>query len=529
MQFDIMDLNDEGFISRIISEMEYSEEIQRRERSYDAFQVYSGNVAPYVRTELKRTRPKSWSSYTISDVSLSALVVNKLAKSYNQSPHRSLDSDEQTEKLQDLYRDIKADRQFKEFDCTFNRERQGLFWVTYRQDESRFQFMSLAPYEYAVIRNKDTADLELVILSYPDTTITQNAGTQSDGTPSFISENQADGAGIIKTYALWTATQHAVVQIKKEPVVEGNKTVIKRSVTYVDMPDNPNRVNALGMLPFVYMSKDNSPDYPTESPLLQQTITANALMSELLTSANIQGAGQLIFEYPQSMQGQFDNLTTGLTEAIELPQSEEPNAPRTTATYINPSPDLAGQLQSYESYIKFALAQHGITTSQGVSGGMESFSSGLERMVAQADVQSIISENQQMFYVDLEKKVFSIVKRWSEVAGLGLFQANEEITVKYEKPKVMVTDTEKINNIKQLLDLGLMTKAQALMKLDPNLDEDKAEQILLKITEEKQANLNTFMGGINGGQSNEDDSIEPRGDSEGEENPGPNRGGRAFN
>lgn len=486
------DLLDSSVIQTILSEIENSEEIDRKIYSWDNYQIFSGNQEAYVLEELRAKRPKSYKSYTVSNISVSSMVVNKLAKSYKEAPKRILPTEQKADSYEMLLKEAGAERQLKEFDCYYNLHRDALFWVNYRAKEQRYFFQALQQHEYSLIRNKDTGDLECVILSYPDTTITgANAYTGGDGESNLLAEQQADGGGQTKVYAMWTKEQHVVIKVVTEYLQTRSGTQVKKSIEYVPIEGNPRNINFLGIIPFVYKSKSTSPEYPTPNPIKNQTVTFNALFSELLTTANIQGAGILKFKYPEKMQGQFDQMHHGLTTALELPQSSRPDDAPTEAEYISPSPALEAQKDVYLSYLKQVLAEHGITTSQNLE--MQNFSSGIERLISQADVQSIISENQNC-YTELEEEIFEIVKRWDEFLGQRKFSREDELQVIYPKPKVLISDKETLETIEKRLSLGLIEKWEALVMLDPNMSEKDAREKLDRIQSERQSNMEQFIG-----------------------------------
>lgn len=503
----MINLLDPAIMETIVGEIENGEERDRKRQAFDAYQVFSGNLKNYVETELARTRPKSWKSYSVSNVSLSKMVTKKLAKAYNNEPIRTVGDDSKNERLDEIYEESMAQRNLQEFDEIFNLHKHSLLWINYREKEERYQFMALAPYEYSVIRNKDTGRVEVVILSYPDTTITSSArlkrGTQGgDGKANLIAESQVDSGGQTRVYAMWSDEQYVVVRVTVERIKTIQGEEVKKSIEYVPLEDNPNNVNPLGVLPFVYLSADLSPDYPTINPITEQTITFNALWSELLTAANIQGTSIMTFEYPAELQGKMDKMTTGLTSAVELPQLQD--KPPTKVNFISPSPDLGGQKESYMQYMQMVLAEHGITSSQGLD-GMESFSSGLERMIAQADVQQIIDKHQQM-YSKVEDGIFEILKRWEAFLGPSVFAEEDQLTVIFTKPRVMISDAETLANIEKRLSLGLIQKWEALAILDPNLGEDEAKEKLEVINEERSANTRGFFGNREPGQTSNEDS-----------------------
>lgn len=504
------DLLDKNIIQTILSEVENGEHKDRKREAFKAYQVYSGNVEPYVKDELSRCRPASWEKYTVSTISVSKMVVDKLAKSYDMRPKRMFSNDPngiKTDRYQEIFDEALGDRLQREFDEIVNLHNYGLFWVNYNDMIQKYQFLSLAPYEFFVIRDKDTGILLTVGLKMADREVTagSNFGSSTlsgDGQSDLIAEGQADSGGYSDVYAMWNSSQHVVIKYNVEEVQEKNGTSFKKDVTYVPIEGNPNNVNSIGVIPFVWVSKDNSVDLPTVNPITQQTITWNYQYSELLTSSNIQGTSIQTISYSESLVGKMDTITHGLTTAAELIQPDDPDKPRTEMDFVSPNPDLSGQMQICQDYLKKILSMHGISGSQAV--GNESFSSGIERLIAQADTQHIISQLQQTLYTPMEKQIFTIIKAWeSNILGKNVFKEDDTIDVIYEKPKVMITDKETLENIKLRLDLGLIEKWEALVMLDPNLDEKSAQEKLERIESEKNNNATRLINGLQKDESNE--------------------------
>lgn len=486
-----LDLTDKAVASLIITEIEASEERGRKRSNFDAWQVYSGNVAPYVEDVIKTTRPKSHKGYTISDISFSKMIVDPKSKAYKEQPHRFVEGDDtvKNDRLKDIYREGGALRQLPFLDTVSNLHKHSLIWVNNLDMVEKYQFMTLQGYEYSVIRDKDTGELQAVILNYGNLDITNNART-GDGIDNLIAESQADSAALSNVYAMWSKENYVIVKVQSNKVITSSGTEIKKSIDYVAQPDNPSMRNLIGVIPFVFLSQEMAIDYPTTSPLMSQTVTANALASEYYTAANIQGSGQMIFKYPEKYENMFSKITTGLLSAIKLPQSSNPEDRATTAEYINPSPDLAGQKEAVFSYVKQMMNEHGLKNTSAVGSEGQDFSSGLQMAIANSSVQDIIEENQQL-YVDVEKKMFNIIKAWEAFRGNSVFKDEDEINVVFKKPKVMISDAEVLANIEKRLSLGLIEKYEALMILDPNLDEKAAKT---KAAEIRQSNITNIQG-----------------------------------
>jgi hypothetical protein len=495
-----MDLTDRQIISTILNEINWGEERDRKRQAFDAYQVYSGNLKTYVEEQLSITRPKSWRSYTISNISLSKMVVNKIAKAYDAEPQRAvvdksgLPNQQKSEKLSEWYNSAHITRVMKELDQITNLQKHALLWLDWREEEMDWNFLALAPYEYSLVRNKDTGAVQCVVLSYPDTTITSGARSMfgaagGDGRANLIAESQVDSGGQSRVYAMWTDTQHVVVRVSDDPETGDGGSEVKYNITYVPIDNNPDNINPLGVLPFVYVTKDNSVDNPTFNPVTEQTITFNSLWSELLTAANVQGTSIFTLSYPASMQGNFEKLTSGITTGLELPQKEDSDI-RTEADYISPNPDLANQREVYLNYLRMVLAEHGITNAQGIDGTSDTMHpSALDRIVANADTQNIVYQNQQCLYEPAEKQMFKIMKAWAGLLGDTTFSDEDELVIKYPKPKILISDKETLENIEKRLNMGLMEDWEALVAIDPNLTETEARQKIEVIRTQRMERL----------------------------------------
>ena len=484
----MLDIRDSQIIRRLVSDIESTESKTRRENEIKAYKCAEGAQKEYVIQKLSQLFPKSYNTMRVSDVSLSKKVLDKLA-AYTSQPIRKISTPELSQALSDIYTEGNFQDSLQEFDRDFNRQKYGLLWV--RRREERFSLDSLKGFESFVVINKDTNELECVILNYPGSYLTSTGFGDSDGVNQLISESQDDSSAQSKVYVLWTKDFHTVWRVESEATGIG-------SVTYVTQEGNEEGVNPLGAIPFVWKSKNSSADLPYLNNITEQSIETNILMSDLLTSSSNQGHGQLVIKrHPET---KLSHVHSGQSTAIELPLIEGSDV-QNDAFYINANPDLGGMKDTVSSYIQAILSEHGINGSAGLSGESESFSSGIERMIAQADVQNQIRQNQST-YSKLEQEAFEIIKKYLEVEG-GNFFGEEELTIIFEKPKVMISDKETLENIEKRLSLGLITKIEALQMLDPNLDDNAAKERLDLINEEKRGILDGFSS-----RSNERNKIE---------------------
>jgi len=489
-QFDLLD---KDVILQILSETSKSEDKDRRRQSFNAYQVYSGNQKVYVQRELARTRPKGWDSYTISNISVSKMIIDKRSQSYNERPIRSVDgSEEKSELLNKIYKQANAQRELQFHDTIFNLNKYDLMWVNYREEDEKYQFICLHPYEFVLVRDKDTGELLIVGLNYPNVEVTQDARSQGpqkaitggDGIADLIAENQADGAAQGETWVFWSKDQHVKVATTSVQEIVNGETLLKKSVDYIEIPDNPNNINPLKVLPFVLTTADTAVDYPTVNPITEQSITFNVQQSETLTAKNIHGSGIQVFKYPEKMQNRFKEMSFGQTQAIHLPQSSKDGDQPTDFEYKTSGAQLAPMLESDMNYLKQILQEHeieGVNMELGESNAL----SGISKAISGSSVQKVIERNQQI-YSNTEKKMFEIIKAWDIFNGTRMFSNEDELQIIYPKPKILTSDSETLKNIKEMLDLGLIEEWEKFIKMDPNLSEQEAMEKLERIKKEEK-------------------------------------------
>ena len=480
-------------IHQVIAEIESVDNKLRKRREWIAAQVDEGNLYWYVQEEIKKMYPQTWAAYTISEFSLSKKIYDKKSKSYKEAPRRKLSSDLETEEYTDILWRNKFNHRMRKADRYYHRHKHFLLTVFPDETkEDKWHFHPLPAYMYDCVFNDD-GTLKVVVLSYPDRTV--RLGPNTDGLDSLIAESGDTDEGNESTvYTLWTDTQCMKVRVKK---AKGTKHVIE----LLSQERNADNVNPYGVLPFVFAPELDESNYPVQSPLASQVINLNALNSIYLTSSNMQ-IGQLVLKYPEGKDIQY--VTQGLMTAIKLPQSTNPDDPDTDANYISPSPNLSGHREGVISYMTMILQEQGIENTQVVDAGTQQFSSGFDRLLANADVQGIIEDTQQNVFQDVEQQVYSLVKTIYENYFKRSKFSDEFIDVTFEKPKILISDSDKLSNLKQMIELGLIEEHEKFTIVDPNLSEEEAMEKLERIEAKKMEKAQAFLGPLNVANNNQE-------------------------
>lgn len=496
-------------ISQVISEIESYENQERKRIAFESFQIYGGNLKPYVKNKIMQMYPKTWEAYTIADYSVLKKITDKKSKAYKQPPVRKLESQEENQRYQDIISKYDLNQAMKKLDRFYNQHKYtmlAVFQDKYQDGSPFWKFIPLEPYEFDVIKD-DNGNVKVVILTYPDQSIT--VGADNDGTDTIIAGEKADEGKQTKIYAFWTDTNHYLIKVKKDKNSAG---IPEFMMSQMDIPNNPNNVNPYGVLPFVYLPYCDGVNYPIPSNLGGQTVELNSLLSVYLTSGNMQ-IGQMVVKYPEGQEIQM--VTQGLMTGLRLPQSKDPDAAETSAEYISPSPNMDAHRTSIMTYMAMIMDEQGIQAKKAIDDN-EKFTSGLDRMLSESDVQDIVEDNQDN-YAKVEQDVYKIIARQSELAGLGSF-SSENLRVVYQKPKMLVSETDKLNNIQKMLELGLIEEWEKFMLIDPNLTEEEAKEKLARIKQAQVDQAAAMAEAVGMGEDEPSDAQEP------EENNGNNQG-----
>lgn len=470
------------YVKGIVLEIEGVQNQTRKRDCYKSYEISGGLLSKYVKERIMEMFPLTGSFYSIADYSLTKKITEKKAKSYKDSPIRKLSGpDADTTEYQAMVKDSGLNTQLKEIDKLFNEHKYCALAVFPYLEMSEvrakrkvsYRFIPLAPYEYDLVKNQH-GDTEVVVLSYPSLNITKGIGENEQ-----IAESGSADEGEIRAYVFWTNSEHRLFKVRGS----GEKLTVWEEI----IEGNPNGVNPYGVIPVIDMPWSYDPNYPLPSPLPRQTVEINALLSIYLQSASMQ-VGQLVLKYPQGQE--LETVTQGVFTGIKLPQSKNPDDSETSADYINPSPDLAGHKESILTYMSMVLDEQGINSNQVVNPS-EKFTSGLDRLLSSADVQNIIEDNQEKFLV-LEDEIFKIVKQCNDVLG-GHKYNSEEMSVIYLKPKMMISDSEELDNLKKKKDLGIFEDWELLQDYNPNLSEEDAKK---KIKDLKATRMDTMVTNV---------------------------------
>lgn len=472
-----MNLLDKNCINQILQDA-FSPDEEKYRRAIDAqWRVLRGDLAHFVKGSLQATYPKTFEAFTVSDINLAKKVTHKRAQAYKRSPIRLLDDETQTNSYQELMSDINSQAVLRTFDAYYNFFKYAAIWFNYYTDEEGKQkiiLRALRPNQFRrAVNERGETTLFLVFFGETESSAVRIHG---DGRKSTFQDEPEDNKSI--TVGIWTKDQHVLANVKR----------VGKSCQfdYVPIEENPNGVNPLGMIPAIFCQEGDEHDRPSLNNLANQTVAMNTMLSTIITGMNAQAFGQLVIKYPES-QKIPDVLQQGMLTFLKLPQAGEGEA-ATEADYISPTPDLANALNVFYSYVSAVLDEHQITVTA-IKGDAQKFTSGLDRLLAQADTNEVVEGNQELYSL-VEKSLYLLVKKFHELKSQFLFKS-EGLMIKYYKPNPMMSEKEILDNAKIKLEMGIVEPYEILQALDPNIEDNDAIE---RIEEIKAKSKNVIEG-----------------------------------
>lgn len=476
-----LDITDVGVVKQIIQEIELEQNQKRKRKEWDNSRIFNGDVRYYAKKRLQEVYPKTYNSFTVSELNLSKKIVEKLSVSYSKKPKRKLEKDGDTEKYNEIMSMCGGNKPWYLFDQFSNLHRYSCLEFSYGQniDGSPWTYLRpLTPFQFDRIVD-DYSRTICVIKSLP--TESGRRDIRGDNYDAIIQDEPEDNN--LRRYALYTDEYFVKV------IVSGDKKNLK--VQYEIDEDNKERKNPLGVIPFVFYQEGDETVLPVHSPIGSQTTTANELMSIIMTGSALQSFGNLIISAP-SEQDLPDELQNSLFTYMKLPQID--GEIKTTADYIQPSPDIPSILEVLARYVISVMDEWGIKSSQSIKGSVQQFSSGIDRLLSFADTFEKVTIMQSSFE-KLENQLYRIISKWSELTGFHKF-TSQSVNVVYNKQKPLLSEEEILKNIKTKFELGLIEPWEALRELEPNITPDEAKKKIEEIRKNKLTSLGVSLAQV---------------------------------
>lgn len=450
--------------TKIIEEIQTDDNKKRKNISLAEFEIYQDDLMKYVKSYLRGL----YSDETlkempiIASVNLAKRTINQEASIYKTAPKRTFVglSDEQIKVIEQVYQDLALDKKLLKSNQYYKLQKQTHIQILPFQ--GKLMARVLLNHHLDVVPsdlNPEMADAYIV--NGYDKSQNLDVQAESDGTNQSIGEKD-DYKASLNRYALWSKDFNFIM--------DGNGNIIS----------GPNVANDLQMLPFVEVAPDKDFEYWVRGgqAITDFTIQYNGALTDLGHVVRMQGFAQAWLKGPENLIPQ--NVQIGPNFVLKLPV--DPNNPvPIDFGFASPNSDIAGSI----SYIEMLLSN--FLTSRGLDprlisgkGEAQNYSSGIERLLSMFE-KFDASRSDLSTYEWVEKQLFKVISQYlNKFSGsilnykIAPIPETADVVVEFQKPEMVQTEQDKLDNIARKKELGLMSDTDAIMEFY-NLTREQAE------------------------------------------------------
>ena len=487
---------------QIIEEILGSENQRRKQEAYKRYLTYKDQTKAFVVEQLQKQFDSSTvkeMEYCLANISLCRKVIDKLARVYNNGVRREVQRDEKlTESLEKLSKELEINSELRKANKFLKLQKNLAFYIKpcpiYYADGSEKYSLKLEPmnpYLYDAVehyydRTKPMcfilSDFEYSTVQYTSldaATVGRTASPDPQGVKKGdgIDQSIADQPDDAKTkqFVWWSDSYHFVTDESGTIISEGTENPIK-------------------MMPIVNFALDQDGQFWAQGgdDLIDGSVLINSILTHNQHVAIIQGYGQFYMKGKNLPR----NIKIGPSKAIIMEYDEGEPVPEIGYASSNPQIDALRGL--VESYIALLLTTNNLSTSAVAAqlGQSNMAPSGIALMIDKAESMEDVNDQRQIF-LDKEHEIWEIIAAWLNLYGdmlddsLKGYALPEEIemNIKFHDAPVVVSESEKLQNFKLRKELGLDSMLDLIMKDNPSLTKQEAEEKLKSLMEDKMVSM----------------------------------------
>jgi len=513
---------DPEYRKQVIAEILGAENVQRKREMRKRYEVYKDQAMKYVAEKLSNEGLEAETVVQMvnraSNISLCRKVVDKLARAYIGGVNRITKdeiSDAQVQEMGDLMnfdqKQKKSDKYrelYKNCAIQFVPELDQVESSQAGSPRYNIKQRVYSPWQYDVIEDSHDRERARVYILSDYSEIARPSMMAEDDRNNRTDDKIADapeesGLGGPEEFIWWSDDYHFTTNENGE--IMPNKS-----------PED--LANPISLLNFVRVSEDQDNHFWAEGgdDLIHGSILVNTIITDMFAIAYQQGWGQFVITGKNVQQQQ----KVGPHNAMVF-EVEDSDDPRPSVEVVSANPPLDSWMKSVEQYVALLLSTNNLSPAT-VSVKLDAvqFPSGIAMLIEMSEAVNEVIDTQEMF-VDAERKEWEIVKRWQNLyfdkkaltgrfAAIGKFPEDLVVSTVFKERQPVVTENEKLNNIKIRKDLGINTMLELIMIDEPQLKLEQAEEKLKKILEEKIEAMGRFS--INAEPDNEGDDDDDQGE-----------------
>lgn len=496
---DEKELLDPAVRAQIIQEISQQENKFRKDRAYKRYQCFKDKTNRYVAQELLNQFDLTTvleMRYAIANISIVRKIVDKLSRVYSNGVQREVTGNEQaTKTVQDLSKILCLDAEMKKTNRFVKLQKNTAFYLkpVPEGDKWSIKLEPMNPYLYDVVEGyyDRTKPLCYILSNYkppvevwsqleiPNRATSVQTVPEGNRQDEKIADSPIDqGANEAPTFIFWSDSYHFTCNEKGEVIPN---------------PENPGNENPFGEMPIVNFAIDQDGSFWAQGG--EDLIDGGVLLNSMITQINHVGVIQGYGQFYMTGENLPRAIKVGPSKAIIVEYKKDEQA-EPKLGFLSANPQLQDLRGLVEAYIALLLTTNNLSTSgiaTNLQGGVTA-PSGIALIIDKAESLEDVQDQRQLF-LDREPEIFCVLQKMlayygsnicDDLAGLQLPEDIEEtISIKFNEPTPIMTEKEKLDNMKLRMELGLDNMITLLMKDDPTLSEKDAETKLMKLIEQE--------------------------------------------
>lgn len=461
------------FVKEKIDYIQSNTASQQRINDRDRWLMYNGAIQDIVeKSILKEFKPETVKELInrLIPINVQQKIINKLANVYNEAPERYIvDGNELDNELLNNYEtSMDLDSRMKEANRYFKLFKRNLSEI-YLDEFGCPGIRNLPRHTYEVFSHS------LVSPEIPDLVV------------KFI---RVDRDPNESRFAFWTDLEHLIV--------DGNgKTVAAEMVKM----ENPNGINPIKILPFIYTNESTFSVNPIpDDDLLRMAIVFPLLISDLAFAIKYLSWSVV---YTVGAPGNVSFSPNSIINMDFGPNGETPQI-----NTVKPSVNIDETLRYIEFLIAILLSTKNLSNSA-ISGTLQAsnVASGVSKALDSAESQEDKKDQQGYFY-KVERQLWQKISKfmipyWRQHGKIEPnfnreFSSSFEVNTIFRAPKVILSEREQIELSQLKIQAGLSTLQRELKYLYPDFDDHEIKDLLVEIMNEKLSKMQFFQTGLQG-------------------------------
>jgi len=480
----------------IIKEIEGDENKRRKQEAKKRYDIYKDGSKKYVIDQLnKELSPATVKEMISRTPNLSFLknIIAKKAMVFKDGLSIDIVSDkdvskteEQVSKILDFVKMGTVCKKLNSFVELFKNTAAYICPIQRPDGKYYYKVKALQPYLYDVIEDENDPEVGRVfIFSYYDNAFTSELTTNAygertgivnqsyrsgDNVDQKIADTPSDYGKEKKFYIWWSENYHFVTDAKGNITSEDIVNEIKKQtfINFAECQDGQ----------FWAVGGDD---------LVDGAITLNQLLADLFFVAKIQGNGLFYFfgkGVPKSMM-----IGPNFALTHEVADSDEP---KPEAGFLTSNPPLSEHMSLIEKYLLLLLSTNKLEAETVDLGN--GAASGIQEAIKKSENTSDIEDQRELYATNIPQ-VIKVLISWHNLLydkGMLIPELQEigkieevNLTLKFLEAPQFLTEKDRLEIIERRKDMGLDSYIDAIMRDNPQLSREDAEQRFLRVLEDE--------------------------------------------